>query len=227
MVHASDQNPLLVITQLQPITVIFTLPEDSLRPVRERMQHGELPVEVYSRDDQTKLSSGKLLTIDNQIDPSTGTVRLKAIFSNEDHQLWPNQFVNVRLLLSTQKDAVVIPYAAVQRGSQGTFAFVVKDSTVEMRPISLGVTAGNIVAVNSGLNAGDQVVTDGQDKLQAGSKVNPVQPRGPGSGGGQGQNAYGAGSSGNRSSGDQGGPNQGAERGPRGAGAGSRSGARQ
>lgn len=185
MVHANDQNPMLVVTQLQPITVIFTLPEDSLRPVRERMNRGELPVEVYSRDDQTKLSSGKLLTIDNQIDPTTGTVRLKAVFSNDDRQLWPNQFVNVRLLLNVLKDAVVIPSAAVQRGSQGTFAYVVKqDNTVEMRPLTLGVSSGTTVAVNSGLNPGEQVVTDGQDKLQAGSKVNPVQPRTNGGGNG-------------------------------------------
>jgi multidrug efflux system membrane fusion protein len=181
MVHASDQNPMLVITQLQPITAVFTLPEDSLRPVRQKMDRGTLAVDAYSRDDQTKLSSGKLLTIDNQIDPTTGTVRLKALFSNEDHQLWPNQFVNVRLLLDVQKQAVVIPTAAVQRGSQGTFAFVVKsDNTVENRQLTLGPTAGPIAVVNSGLAEGERIVTDGQEKLQAGSKVNPVQPRVPG-----------------------------------------------
>jgi multidrug efflux system membrane fusion protein len=112
MIHASDLNPMLVITQLQPITVLFTLPEDSLRSIREKMDRGALGVDVYNRDDQTRLSSGKLLTIDNQIDSTTGTVRLKAVFSNDDRQLWPNQFVNVRLLLDTRKDAVVIPTAA-------------------------------------------------------------------------------------------------------------------
>jgi len=182
MVHATDTNPLLVITQLEPIAVIFTLPEDSLPSVAQHMRGGPPPVEAYSRDDQTKLATGKLLTIDNQIDQSTGTGRLKAVFDNKDNALWPNQFVNVRLLLEVRKDATVVPAAAIQRGPQGDYAFVVKpDKTVDMRPVVVSLTQDNVAAVSSGLAPNEVVVTDGQDKLQAGSKVelptaNPKRP---------------------------------------------------
>ena len=172
MVHASDQNGLLVVTQLQPIAAIFTLPEDNLQSVSQHMHQGKLTVDAYSRDDQTKLASGYLLTIDNQIDPATGTGKLKAIFENQDSSLWPNQFVNVHLLLETQKNIVAIPAAAIQRGPQGTYVFVVKpDKTVDMRMITVGLSSGTLSAVNSGIGEGELVVTDGQDKLQAGSKV--------------------------------------------------------
>ena len=174
IVHATDTNPLLVITQLEPITVIFTLPEDQLNTVTERMRNGPLRVEAYSRDDRTKLATGTLLTIDNQIDQTTGTAKLKAKFSNPGDELWPNQFVNIRLLLETRKNSLVIPAAAVQHGPQGTFVFVVKaDQTVEIRPITLAISQNNFSAVSSGLSANEVVVTDGQDKLQAGSKVEP------------------------------------------------------
>ncbi len=118
---------------------IFTLPEDQLQSVRQRMQQGTLAVDVYSRDDQTKLSTGKLLTIDNEIDPTTGTARFKAVFENPDNNLWPNQFVNVHLLLETRKDAITMPVSAVQRGPQGTFTYVVDDkNTVQIRPDPTG-----------------------------------------------------------------------------------------
>ena len=172
IVHASDTNPLLVITQLEPITVIFTLPEDQLNTVTRHMRDGPLRVDAYSRDDRTKLGTGSLLTIDNQIDQTTGTARLKAKFSNPGDELWPNQFVNIRLLLETRKDSLVIPAAAVQRGPQGTFVFVVKaDQTVEIRPVTVALSQNNLSAVSSGLSPNEVVVTDGQDKLQAGSKV--------------------------------------------------------
>ena len=178
IVHATDTNPLLVITQLQPITVVFTLPEDQLNSVNQQMKKGTLQVDAYSRDDQTRLSIGKLLTIDNQIDLTTGTAKLKAIFSNPGGELWPNQFVNAHLLLETRKNSLVIPAAAIQRGPQGTYVFVVKpDKTVEVRPVTVSVSQNNLSAISNGLNANDQVVTDGQDKLQAGSKV---EPRGTG-----------------------------------------------
>jgi multidrug efflux system membrane fusion protein len=178
MVHASDANPMLVITQLQPITVIFTLPEDQLNAVRTQMRNRVLQADAYSRDDQTKISTGKLLTIDNQIDVTTGTGRLKAEFSNPGDELWPNQFVNIHLLLETRKNSLVIPAAAVQRGPQGTYVFVVKpDKTVEVRPITVTISQNNLTAVSNGISADETVVTDGQDKLQAGSKV---EPRGAG-----------------------------------------------
>jgi multidrug efflux system membrane fusion protein len=172
MVHASDQNPMLVVTQLQPITVIFTLPEDQLPSVAHHMRSGALEVDAYSRDDQTRLATGRLLTIDNEIDQTTGTGRLKAAFNNKDNSLWPNQFVNAHLLLELRKNSIVVPAAAIQRGPQGTFAYVVKpDKTVEVRPVAVALTQGNTSAVGQGLAPGDVVVTDGQDKLQAGSKV--------------------------------------------------------
>jgi multidrug efflux system membrane fusion protein len=174
IVHATDQNGLFVITQLHPIAVVFTLPEDSLPSVAQRMKHGELEVDAYARDNQNKLASGKLQTIDNQIDQQTGTGKLKAVFDNVDGVLWPNQFVNVRLLLNTRKGSVVVPSAAVQRGPQGTFVYLVKpDKTVEVRPVTIALAQGNQSAIAGGLQVGEQVVTDGQDKLQQGMTVVP------------------------------------------------------
>ena len=176
-VTAASGASMAVITQMHPIAIIFTLPEDQLQAVRERMQKGTLQVDVYSRDDQTKLSTGKLLTIDNQIDPTTGTVRFKAVFENPDNSLWPNQFVNVHLLLETRKDAITAPVSAIQRGPQGTFVYLVdNNNTVQVRPVQLALTQGNTVVIASGLEAGERVVTDGQEKLQAGSRVTPQAP---------------------------------------------------
>src|SRR5258708_6657438 len=172
MVHASDQNGLLVVTQLQPIAAIFTLPEDNLQSVSQHMHQGKLTVDAYSRDDQTKLASGYLLTIDNQIDPSTGTGKLKAVFENHDSSLWPNQFVNVHLLLETQKNILAIPAAAIQRGPQGTYVFVVKpDKTVDMRMITVGLSSGTLSAVNTAIGEGGLVVAHCQDQLQARTKL--------------------------------------------------------
>lgn len=172
MVHASDPNGLLVITQLHPIAVVFTLPEDNLPSVAQHLHRGALPVDAYSRDDQTKLATGKLLTIDNQIDPTTGTGKLKAVFDNAKRSLWPNQFVNVHLLLEVQKNTLVVPAAAIQRGPQGTYVYTVKpDKTAEMKKVAVGFSEGNVTTLVSGLQPGELVVTDGQDKLQPGSKV--------------------------------------------------------
>src|SRR5580658_1833864 len=172
IVHAADTNPMLILTQLQPIAVIFTLPEDELPSVSEHMKNSTLMVEAYSRDDQIKLATGKLETIDNQIDQTTGTAKLKAVFDNRDNQLWPNQFVNANLLLETRKNSTVLPTAAILRGPQGTFVYLAKpDKTVEARTVTVSVTQGNTTVVTSGLNPGDTVVTDGQDKLQTGSTI--------------------------------------------------------
>jgi multidrug efflux system membrane fusion protein len=180
IVHASDQSPLLIITQMQPISVIFTLPQANLPEVTARMKHGTLSVDAYSSDDRTKLATGKLLTIDNQIDQSTGTARLKATFQNEDGSLWPNQFVNVHLLLDVRKNSTVVPSVAVQHGPSGTFVYVMKqDKSVEARPVTVSLAQANQSVIASGLEPGDLVVTDGQDKLQNGAKVEPrsVGPR--------------------------------------------------
>jgi multidrug efflux system membrane fusion protein len=174
IVHASDSNPMLILTQLHPIAVIFTLPEDVLPRVAGQMRHGALEVDAFSRDDQTKLATGKLLTIDNQIDPTTGTAKLKAVFTNEDARLWPNQFVNTDLLVETRKNSTVVPTAAILRGPQGTYVYTVNpDKTVEDKQVTVALTQGDTTVVSSGVNPGDTVVTDGQDKLQRGSRIEP------------------------------------------------------
>ena len=176
MVHATDTSGMLVITQLQPIAVVFTLPEDYVPAVLQHMRKGDLQVEAYSRDDKTKIATGKLLTLDNMIDPTTGTNKLKAVFENAERVLWPNQFVNMRLLLDVKKNATTVPVAALQNGSQGQFVFVVKpDKTVEVRPVKVGFTEGNTASVDQGLTVGELVVTDGQDKLQPNSRVEVQQ----------------------------------------------------
>jgi membrane fusion protein, multidrug efflux system len=179
MVHAADTNPLVVITQLQPIAVLFTLPEFQLPEVSSHMHGSTLEVDAYSRDDQNRLAQGKLLTIDNQIDQTTGTGKLKAVFENKDSSLWPNQFVNVRLLLEVRKNRIVIPAAAVQHGPQGTFVFTVKpDKTAQMRPVTVELTQNNSATITNGVAAGDTVVVDGQDKLKEGSLVETRQSGG-------------------------------------------------
>ena len=185
MVHATDTNGLLVITQLQPIATLFSLPQDQLPQVMARMKKGApITVEAYDRDNTTKLATGKLLTIDNQIDTTTGTYKLKAVFDNAKNELFPNQFVNVHLLVDTKKSVVLIPTTAILRGPQGTYVFAVgSDNKVKIHIVALAETNGNVTGVTSGLNAGDVVVTDGQDKLQEGSKVEPRQssvPNAPG-----------------------------------------------
>jgi len=173
IVHASDTTGLLVITQLQPISVIFTLPQDQLQQVLGKLRGGgQLPVEAYDRDDTTKIAEGKLATIDNQIDPTTGTYKLKSIFSNENNVLFPNQFVNMHMLVDVKKNLVIVPAAAIQRGPQGTYVYVVSGGDVaNIRPVKIAQTSGNSIGIGSGLNAGEVVVIDGQDKLQDGSKV--------------------------------------------------------
>ncbi len=172
IVHAADTNGMLVITQLQPITVIFSVAEDYLPQIRQQLRRGNrLTVDAFDRTQQTKLASGVLVTFDNQIDTTTGTVKLKASFPNQDNALFPNQFVNARLLLTTQRAAILVPSAAIQRNAQDAFVYVVQpDQTVTMKTITAGTTDGNVTAVE-GLNAGDVVAVDGFDKLQNGVKV--------------------------------------------------------
>jgi multidrug efflux system membrane fusion protein len=177
MVHATDSNGLLVITQLQPIAVIFTLPQEQLPSVIHRMQPRPLEVDAFTQDNRTRIATGKLLTIDNQIDPTTGTFKLKSVFPNQDHSLWPNQFVNARLLLNVDKNALVVPAAAIQRGAQGTFVYVVKPgNTVDAHTVHVALTEDTLSVVDKGLTGAESVVTDGQDKLQPGSAVQPQQP---------------------------------------------------
>ena len=178
IVHATDQNGLVVITQLQPIAVLFTLPEDNLPPIMTKLTAGEeLATEAYDRSDQHRVAAGSLLTVDNQIDPSTGTVRLKAIFQNDDGALFPNQFVNVHLLVDVKRGTVIAPVGAIQRGPRGTFVYLVKaDHTVEVRPVTVGPTGRTEASIESGLSADDVVVVEGTDKLREGVVVQAREP---------------------------------------------------
>jgi membrane fusion protein, multidrug efflux system len=200
IVHAADTNGLIVVTQLQPIAVIFTLPEDQLPEVLKRTRAGDkLVVEAYDRADATHLASGSLLTVDNQIDTTTGTVKAKAVFENHDGALFPNQFVNVRLILQEKKNAVVIPATALQTGTQGNFVYLLKQGEppanlvekkpdgpptielpenktnyyVEAQTVSVELTEGTQIILSGGVKPGDQIVVDGQEKLKNGSKVFP------------------------------------------------------
>src|SRR5882762_6830378 len=173
IVRAGDANGLVVITQLQPMTAIFTIPQDNLPGVMQRLRSGgKLPVEAYDREQKKQLASGTLVSVDNQIDPATGTIKLKAQFPNEDASLFPNQFVNVRMLLDTRHGATLVPNAAVVRGGQGTFVYVVKeDRTVELRKVSVGPAEGDNLSIESGLTPGERVVVEGSDRLRDGAKV--------------------------------------------------------
>ena len=198
IVHATDTNGLVVVTQLQPISVIFTLPEEQLPEVQRKLIAGDkLTVDAYDRSETTKLASGSLLTVDNQIDTTTGMDRLKAVFANKDLALFPNQFVNIRLILEDRPNVLVVPASALQTGSSGDFVFVMKkDNTVEARNIVTTITEGSLMLVDKGLKKGEQVVVDGQEKLKAGSKVVPA--RSGGGKGAKGDNTGGNGASGGK-----------------------------
>lgn len=180
IVRAGDANGLVVITQLQPIGVVFSIPEDNLPPVMRKLRAGEkLAVDAYDRSDKVRLASGTLLTVDNQIDPATGTVKLKAQFANRENRLFPNQFANVRMLLEVKRDATLVPGAAIQRGTPGTFVYVVKsDNTVTVRVVRPGPTQGDDVSLEAGLAPGERVVVDGADKLREGARVEPIVKEG-------------------------------------------------
>jgi multidrug efflux system membrane fusion protein len=173
IVHASDSNGLVTITQVQPVTVIYPVPEDNVPRIVKRMQSTQsVAVDAFDRGGKTRLATGKLLTIDNQIDTTTGTVKVKAEFPNTDSALFPNQFVNVRMVVETHEDATLVPTAAIQRGAPGTFVFLVKDDkTVAVTAVQLGAVSGETTEVSKGLAPGNLVVVDGADKLRDGSSV--------------------------------------------------------
>ena len=176
MVHATDQGGLAVITQLQPIAVIFSIPQDNVPQVMKQLRAGRrMLVEAWDRDLKNKISTGSLLTIDNQADVATGTVRFKATFANNDNALFPNQFVNARLLVDVKRKAVLVPVAAVQHGPDTTFVFVVNDDdTVQTRDVVAGTIEAGVASIDRGLSPGETVVTEGVDKLQHGAKVQPT-----------------------------------------------------
>lgn len=177
-IHASDTNGLVVIAQMQPMTVVFAVAESHLLALRQRIASGEpVVVEGWDRDFKNRLASGRLLALDNLVDPATGTIKLKAEFANQDHALFPNQFVNVRLLLGTQKDATVVPGAAIQRGTQGSYVYAVDaDDVVKLVRVAPGSADGDVVAVDGPLAEGTRVVTDGIDKLRDGTRIEVIAP---------------------------------------------------
>jgi multidrug efflux system membrane fusion protein len=173
VVRSGDASGIVVITQLQPIAVIFSVPQDQLHWILTRAKDNpRLPVEAWDRENRHRIATGQLITVDNQIDPQTGTVKVKAQFANEDFRLFPNQFVNARMLVETRKGVVTVPSAALQRGVQGLFVYVVRDdSTVTVRPVRTGPDEGGRIAIESGVAAGERVAVDGLDRLREGARV--------------------------------------------------------
>jgi len=179
VIRAADSNGIVVLTQLRPISVVFTLPEQTLRQIRDRQSQGQMLVLAVDRDNHTTLDEGKLAVFDNQIDPSTATIRLKATFPNQKLSLWPGQFVNARLLLDVRTNGMVVPSSVVQRGPNGPYAFVVGDDMkVRMQPVKVAQIEEGQALIDGGLEPGQKVVVDGQYKLQPGSTVKPAQPEG-------------------------------------------------
>jgi membrane fusion protein, multidrug efflux system len=173
IIHTTDANPLTVLTQIKPSDVVFTLPQDDLGPVREAMLRGSVDVLAFDQEDAKQLAQGHLLLIDNQIDQTTSTIRLKAEFPNQDERLWPGEFVHVRTLITTRKDAVTLPPVALQRGPDGLYVWVIKpDNTVEQRPVEAQTVSTSTAIVNKGLSLGERVVLDGQSRLDVGTHVN-------------------------------------------------------
>jgi len=178
-VHSTDTNGIVVVTQMQPIAFIFTLPEDSLPAVSRALNAGPVTVEAMARDGSEELDRGTVTLVDNQIDQSTGTIRLKAVFPNADNRLWPGQYLDARVLVRTEQHALTIPSAAIQRGPNGVFAYVIKaDSTVEARPLKVGEESGTVMVVKDGMQEGERVVTSNQYRLQPGAvvRITPTNP---------------------------------------------------
>jgi membrane fusion protein, multidrug efflux system len=172
IVHASDPSGLVLITQVHPIAIVFSLPQDHLQDITSSMKEGTLKVFAFARDDKTKVAEGSLVLVDNEIDTATGMVRLKAVFPNDDDALWPGEFVHAHLQIEIRKNAVTVPAEVVQRGPHDLYVYVVKtNSTVEMRPVLVGPVQDGIAVIESGLHAGEQVVTDGQFRLKPGARI--------------------------------------------------------
>jgi membrane fusion protein, multidrug efflux system len=179
IIHTNDIGPLTVLTQIKPCTVIFTLPQSDLGPVREAMLQGQVSVLAFDQDDKRQIAEGKLLLINNQIDQSTSTIQLKAEFPNQDERLWPGQFVHVHILITTRKDAVTIPAVSLQRGPDGFYVWVIKpDNTAEQRPIEALTVNEDLAIATQGLNVGEKVVVDGQSRLDNGTHV-AIRPQKP------------------------------------------------
>jgi multidrug efflux system membrane fusion protein len=177
IIHQSDPNGIVVITAIDPAAVFFTVPQDQLASVAQALAHGEVPVEVYSRDGATRLATGKLAVLDNQVNQTTATLRLKALVPNPDRLLWPNAFVKARMLVDTRKDAIVVPTVAVQHGPQGTYVYAVgQDKTAQMKPVAIALTTGDTAVIGKGLDGGELVIIEGQNQVRPGGRVEPANP---------------------------------------------------
>jgi multidrug efflux system membrane fusion protein len=211
IIHQTDANGIVVITAIDPAAVFFTVPQDQLSAVAQALARGEVAVDVYSRDGATKLASGKLAVLDNQVNQTTATLRLKALVANPNRVLWPNAFVKAQMLVETRKNAVVVPTVAIQRGPQGTYVYAVgADKTAQMKPVTVALTSGEQAVIEKGLEGGEQVIIEGQNQIRPGGRVEPSNPNGapagaaapgaaggkPGQGSGSGRNRHGAGSGG-------------------------------
>ena len=183
IIHQTDPNGIVVITAIDPAAVFFTVPQDQLAAVAQAMSRGEVSVEVLSRDGATKLATGKLAVLDNQVNQTTATLRLKALVSNPDRVLWPNAFVKARMLVETRKNAIVIPTVAIQRGPQGTYVYAVgQDKTAQMAPVTVALTTGEVAVISKGLEGGERVIIEGQNQVRPGGRVEPSNPAAPGAG---------------------------------------------
>ena len=201
LIHQTDQNGIVVITAIDPAAVFFTVPQDQLGRVAQALSRGEVAVEVYSRDGSTKLATGKLAVLDNQVNQTTATLRLKALVDNPNRVLWPNAFVKAQMLVETRQGAIVVPTVAIQRGPQGTYVYVVgADKTAQMKPVNVALTTGEQAVVDKGLEGGEQVIIEGQNQVRPGGRVEPTNGKAGAGGGAPGQGG-GAGSGSGRAKG--------------------------
>jgi multidrug efflux system membrane fusion protein len=188
IIRQTDANGFVVITAVDPAAVFFTVPQDRLTSVVQALARGEVPVDVYSRDGATKLATGKLAVLDNQINQATATLRLKAAVDNPRHLLWPNAFVKVQMLVDLRKDAVVVPTVAIQHGPQGTYVYAIgADTTAQMKPVTVGLTIGETTVIDKGVDGGEQVIIEGQNQVRPGGKVAPTSQAGDAAGPARGQ----------------------------------------
>jgi multidrug efflux system membrane fusion protein len=195
LIHQSDPNGIVVITAIDPAAVFFTVPQDQLSAVAQALARGDATVEVYSRDGGTKLATGKLAVLDNQVNQATATLRLKALVPNPSRLLWPNAFVKARLLVETRKGAIVVPTVAIQHGPQGTYVYAVgPDKTAQMKPVTVALTTGEVAVIGQGLEGGEHVIIEGQNQVRPGGRVEPTGANGESTGGPSGPGGPSAGS---------------------------------
>src|SRR5262245_58691172 len=222
LIRQTDTNGIVVITAIDPAAVFFTVPQDQLASVAQAQARGDVPVEVHSRDGATQIAVGKLAVLDNQVNPTTATLRLKALVPNPGRLLWPNAFVKARMLVDTRKGAIVVPTVAIQHGPQGTYVYAVgADKTAQMKPVTVALTTGDVALIGKGLDGGESVIVEGQNQVRPGGRVEPAHPGGGGSPPGPGRPGGGSDRRGKRGPGDAPAPAEGGNAAPPASGSGS------